>query len=249
MEVISKMGFESYFLITQDFVNYAKDKDIIVGPGRGSAAGSIASYCLNITDLDPLKHGLLFERFLNPGRISMPDIDIDFADDRRDEVVEYVVNKYGKDHVAQIVTFGTMKARNAVRDTGRALGMTYGDVDRVAKLIPMGKDLDGSLKLSSDLKKLYDGDGDVKRLIDLAKKLEGCVRHVSVHAAGVVIGDKPLTEYLPIQYAPKGDISTVTQYSMYEIEALGLLKMDFLGLANLTIIQRALKIIEAVHGK
>jgi len=249
MGVVSKMGFESYFLIVQDFVNFAKNKDIVVGPGRGSAAGSIASYSLNITDLDPFEHGLMFERFLNPGRISMPDIDIDFADDRRSEVVDYVVKKYGKDHVAQIITFGTMKARNAVRDTGRALGMTYGDVDRVAKLIPMGKTLEESLGLSPDLRNLYDEDKQVKRLIDLAKRLEGCVRHVSVHAAGVVIGDKPLDEYLPIQYAPQGDISMVTQYSMYEIEDLGLLKMDFLGLANLTIIQRALKIIKAVHKK
>jgi DNA polymerase-3 subunit alpha len=247
MGIIHDMGFESYFLIVQDFVNFAKNSEIVVGPGRGSAAGSIVSYSLNITDLDPFEHGLMFERFLNPGRISMPDIDIDFADDRRGEVVEYVVRKYGKDHVSQIVTFGTMKARNAVRDTGRALGMAYGDVDRVAKLIPMGNTLDEALNLSRDLREMYESDGQVKRLIDLAKKLEGCVRHVSVHAAGVVIGDKPLTEYLPIQYAPKGDIATVTQYSMYDIESLGLLKIDFLGLSNLTVIERALKIIKAVR--
>ena len=249
LEVVEKTDFAGYFLIVADIVNWAKSQGIMVGPGRGSAAGSLVSYCLNITDVDPLKHGLLFERFLNPERISMPDIDLDFADDRRGEVIQYVVKKYGKDRVAQIVTFGTMAARNAVRDCGRALGLTYSFVDKIAKMIPFNMDLTNSLEKVPELKDEYRADPQVKKLIDLAKKLEGVVRHASTHAAGIVIGDKPLTNYLPLQKSTKNDLTNLTQYSMYELEEMGLLKMDILGLANLSIIQNALKIIERTQGK
>ncbi len=247
--VIEKMGFESYFLIVADFVHEAKKRGIWVGPGRGSAAGSIVSYALDITTLDPLKYDLLFERFLNPDRISMPDIDMDFADDRRGEIIEYVAEKYGHDRVAQIITFGTMAARAAVRDTGRVMGMSYGEVDQVAKLIPFGMDL-ADAKKQPELKELAGQNPQVDRLLDLASRIEGSVRHASTHAAGVVIGDKPLNEYVPLQHATRGgdDHSVVTQYSMYPIESIGLLKMDFLGLSNLTILRNAVEIIEAVHG-
>jgi DNA polymerase-3 subunit alpha len=244
LEVIKKAGFASYFLIVADFVNYARSKGILVGPGRGSAAGSIVSYLLNITNIDPLKYGLLFERFLNLERIAPPDIDLDFADNRRDEVIEYVSQKYGNDHVAQIITFGTMQARNAVRDTGRALGMSYGEVDRIAKLIPFGLGLAKSISDTSELKELYDQDKSVKRLLDMAQKLEGVVRHASTHAAGVVIAPKTLNYYVPLQKSTREGTQLVTQYSMYDLEAIGLLKMDFLGLANLTILDNAIKIIE-----
>lgn len=247
MGVIEKMGYESYFLIVSDFVNYAKNQGIMVGPGRGSAASSIVLYALRVTDLDPLKHGLLFERFLNPDRISMPDIDMDFADDRRGEVIEYIGQKYGHDHVAQIITFGTMAARAAVRDTGRVLGMPYADVDRVAKLIPFGMTL-AEAKRSAELRSLYESDAQVKRLLDLAERLEGVVRHASTHAAGVVIGDAPLVNYVPLQRATKGDETVITQYEMNAIERVGLLKMDILGLANLTILRNATEIIEAIEG-
>ena len=248
--VIEKMGFESYFLIVADFVREAKRREIWVGPGRGSAAGSIVSYALNITTLDPLSYDLLFERFLNPDRISMPDIDMDFADDRRGEIIEYVQEKYGHDKVAQIITFGTMAARAAVRDTGRVMGMAYGEVDQVAKLIPFGMNLTDAKK-QPELKELAGQSPQVERLLDLASRIEGSVRHASTHAAGVVIGDKPLTEYVPLQHATRGgdDQSVVTQYSMYPIESIGLLKMDFLGLSNLTILRNAVEIIEAVHGE
>ncbi len=241
--VINKMGYQGYFLIVADYVNWAKEQGIAVGPGRGSAAGSIIAFGMNITNLDPLQFDLLFERFLNPDRISMPDVDMDFADSRRGEVIEYVCSKYGRDHVAQIITFGTMAARMAIRDVGRVLGMSYAEVDLIAKLIPLGMHLQESIDFVSELKDLYSANAQVKECLDIAKKLEGVVRHASVHAAGVVISKERLTEYVPLQEAAKGDISVVTQYSMNPIEHLGLLKMDFLGLSNLTIIQNALRII------
>lgn len=249
LEVIERMKYEDYFLIVADFINWAKDQGILVGPGRGSAAGSIVSYALNITELDPLKYDLLFERFLNPERISMPDIDMDFADDRRHEVIQYVVDKYGKDRVAQIITFGTMAARNAIRDTGRVLGMSYGEVDEVAKVIPMNMPLAKSVKDVPELAAFYRQGGNYKRLLDLAQRLEGVARHSSTHAAGVVISKEDLTCYTPLQKASKGDIATNTQYEMHAIEDLGLLKMDFLGLSNLTVLKNALRIIKKVHGK
>ncbi len=244
LSIIQKMGFSTYFLIVQDFVNFAKDKGIVVGPGRGSAAGSIVSYLLNITDLDPIKYKLFFERFLNPERISMPDIDLDFSDTRRDEVIEYVEKKYGKDHVAQIITFGTMAARQAIRDTGRALGYPYDYCDKAAKMIPMFTTLDEALNTIPELNDFYNTDPQAKKLLDMSKKLEGVARHASTHACGVVITEKPLTSYLPLQYAHQDDATIITQYSLHPIEDLGLLKMDFLGLKNLTIIQQAIKIIE-----
>ncbi len=249
MGVIEKMGYESYFLIVWDFVRWAKERGIIVGPGRGSAAGSIVAYILNITELDPLDYDLLFERFLNPDRISMPDIDMDFADDRRGEVIEYVTEKYGKDHVAQIITFGTMAARNSIRDTGRVLGMAYGEVDVIAKLIPQFTHLGDAIRNVPQLNGMYRTDERVKKLLDLALKLEGVARHSSTHAAGVVISKAPLVTYTPLQKAVKGDIATNTQYEMHALEDLGVLKMDFLGLSNLTILKNALRIIKKVYGK
>lgn len=244
--VIEKTGFASYFLIVADFVNEAKRRGILVGPGRGSAAGSLVAYLTNITNLDPLRYDLLFERFLNPQRVSMPDIDLDFADDRRDEVIAYVREKYGADHVAQIITFGTMAARAAVRDAGRALGFPYAFCDQIAKTIPPFMDFEEALAQSSELRNLYEGDPQARRLVDTAKKLEGVCRHASTHAAGVVITEQPLTEHVPLQLtsAADGEQDTVTQYAMKEIEALGLLKMDFLGLKNLTIIQNTLRRVE-----
>ncbi|OQB06661.1 MAG: DNA polymerase III subunit alpha [bacterium ADurb.Bin212] len=242
-EVIQKMGYEGYLLIVADFIVWSKEHEVSVGPGRGSGAGSIILYALRITELNPLDYDLLFERFLNPDRISMPDIDTDFADSRRNKVIEYVSKKYGRDHVAQIITFGTMAARMAVRDVGRVLSMSYTEVDTIAKLIPAGQSLEEAIKNINELKEVYNADAKVKRCIDIAKRLEGVVRHASMHAAGVVISKDPLTEYCPLQAAAKGDLSTVTQYSMNPIEHLGLLKFDFLGLANLTIIQDALRII------
>lgn len=242
-EVIERMGYQGYFMIVADFINWAKDHGISVGPGRGSGAGSIIAYSLNITELDPLAYDLLFERFLNPDRISMPDFDTDFADSRRGEVIEYVAKRYGRDHVAQIITFGTMAARMAVRDVGRVLSMSYSEVDMIAKLIPMGSTLTDAIANISELTDLYKADAKVKKCLDIAKKLEGVVRHASMHAAGVVVSKDKLNEYCPLQTATKGDIATVTQYSMGPIEHLGLLKFDFLGLANLTIIQDALRII------
>ena len=249
MGVIEKMGYESYFLIVWDFVNWAKDQGIIVGPGRGSAAGSVVSYALNITELEPMKYDLLFERFLNPDRISMPDIDMDFADDRRHEVIEYVADKYGKDHVAQIITFGTMAARAAIRDTGRVLGVPYGDVDKIAKVTPPNEHLADSIRDNPELRALYNTDEKIKKLLDIAMRLEGVARHSSTHAAGVVISEKPLINYTPLQKAAKGDIATNTQYSMWPIEDIGILKMDFLGLSNVTILKNALRIIKKVYGK
>lgn len=248
LEIIQKTGFASYFLIVQDFVNWAKSNGIVVGPGRGSAAGSIVSYLLNITDIDPIKYDLLFERFLNPERIQMPDIDMDFADTRRDEVVQYLRNKYGENRVAQIITFGTMAARAAVRDTGRALGLSYSFCDSIAKLIPFNATLDEALNNVVELKNLYDRDPDVKRLIDSAKKLEGVARHASIHACGIVITREEITNYTPLQRAPQDENSIITQYDMYSLESLGLLKMDLLGLRNLTIIEDALKLIEQTEN-
>lgn len=253
LETIDKMGFSSYFLIVADFVKWAKDQGIMVGPGRGSAAGSLVSYLTLITDIDPLEFGLLFERFLNPDRHEMPDIDMDFADFRRAEVIDYVAKKYGEDHVAGIITFGTMAARAAVRDVGRALGMAYADVDKISKVVPppvQGRHipLSISIKESPELREFYTKDPRAKRLLDIAIKLEGTVRHAGQHASAFVISKDELECYVPVQFSGKGDIKLVTQYSMYPVAELGLLKMDFLGLANLTIIERALEIIEAVHG-
>ena len=245
LAMIEKMGFTDYFLIVSDFVNYARKAGIPVGPGRGSAAGSMVAYCLHITDIDPMQYQLYFERFLNPERVSMPDIDMDFGDTRRGEVVDYVRRKYGDDHVAQIVTFGTMAARGAIRDVGRALNMTYAEVDAVAKLVPSGPGalhitLDDSLRLSKQLSDLYEADERVKRLIDMAKALEGMPRHASTHAAGVVITRLPVYEYVPLA---RNDESIVCQYNMITLEELGLLKMDFLGLRNLTVLDDAVKMV------
>ncbi|MDD3887790.1 MAG: DNA polymerase III subunit alpha [Patescibacteria group bacterium] len=248
LSVIEKTGFASYFLIVSDFVNWAKDTGIVVGPGRGSAAGSLIAYLLRITDLDPIKNDLLFERFLNPERISMPDIDMDFADTRRGEVLQYVKRKYGADHVAQIVTFGKMAAKAAVRDAGRVLSHPYDYCDKAAKMIPLGSTISEALKINPELTAFYNGDPQAKVLFDSAKKLEGVARHSSTHACGVVITKDPLDTYTPYQFSTRGDEEITTQYEMHAIENLGLLKMDFLGLANLTIIEKALEIIEAVHG-
>lgn len=250
LRVIAETGFASYFLIVSDFVNEAKRRGIFVGPGRGSAAGSFVSYLTNITNVDPLKYDLLFERFLNPARVSMPDIDLDFADDRRGEVIDYVREKYGPEHVSQIITFGTMAARAAVRDAGRALGMPYTFCDGIAKAIPPFTDFQHALAQIGDLRDMYMSDPQAKKLIDTAKKLEGVCRHASTHAAAVVITDKPLRDYVPLQLSSTsdGDKDTVTQYAMDAVESLGLLKMDFLGLKNLTVLQKALDVIEKRHG-
>jgi len=250
LEVIGKTGYASYFLIVADFVNEAKKRGILVGPGRGSAAGSIVSFLLKITGLDPLHYNLLFERFLNPERVSMPDIDLDFADDRRDEMIDYVREKYGHEHVAQIITFGTMAARAAIRDAGRALGFPYSLCDQVAKTIPMFTNFEEALQVSPDLKQMYASDPQVKRLVDTAKKLEGVCRHASTHAAGVVVTEDPLTCHVPLQMSTTGqdEKALVTQYAMKDVEDLGLLKIDFLGLKNLTIIQNALRRIKERHG-
>jgi DNA polymerase-3 subunit alpha len=249
ISIIEKTGFAPYFLIVSDFVNFAKNSGIIVGPGRGSAAGSIVSYCLNITNVDPLKYNLLFERFLNPERIAPPDIDLDFQDDRRDEVIRYISQKYGKDHVAQIITFGTMASRGAIRDVARAMRLSYDDGDKVAKLIPFGLNLDQALQAVPDLLEMYNSDQSVKQLIDMAKQLEGVARHASTHAAGIVISREPLVNYTALQHPPQDDSAVITQYSMYDIEKIGLLKMDILGLANLTIIKNALRIIRKLENQ
>jgi len=249
LNVIKNSGYAGYFLITADFINWAKNNGVLVGPGRGSAAGAIVAYVLKITDLNPLDYDLLFERFLNPDRISPPDIDMDFADEKRGKVIEYVTNKYGADHVAQIITFGTMAARMAVRDVGRVLGFSYTDVDKIAKMIPEKMDLTESIESVKELNDLYNSDPKMKEMLDLTLKLEGVARHASMHAAGVVISRDPVTDYVPVQKATKGDISAVTQYSMNYLEEVGLLKMDFLGLANLTIIGNALRIIRKVYGE
>ncbi|MBU1913178.1 MAG: DNA polymerase III subunit alpha [Candidatus Omnitrophica bacterium] len=247
LKVINKAGYTSYFLIVWDFVNYAKSKGIAVGPGRGSAAGSIASYLLGITDIDPLRYKLLFERFLNSERVSMPDIDIDFCYEKRGEVIDYVIQKYGKDNVAQIITFGTMAARAVLRDVGRAMNLPYADVDKIAKLVPMDPDvtLELALQQEPEIAKLYKEDLRVRELIDISKKLEGLTRHASTHAAGVVISEDLLTNHVPLFKTSDDQIST--GYAMGSLEKIGLLKMDFLGLRTLTVIQEALKIINRVN--
>ena len=248
LKIIKDMGFIAYFLIVWDFVRYAKSQGIPVGPGRGSAAGSIVSYLLGITNLDPLKYGLLFERFLNPDRAGMPDIDIDFCFDRRTEVIEYVTQKYGESNVAQIITFGKMKARAAVRDVGRVMGASYADVDRIAKMIPpdLGMTIERALEVEPELVKLCDEDRTAKEIIDTAKILEGLNRHASIHAAGVVISDLPLTEYVPLYRAADGQVTT--GYTMDGIAQIGLLKMDFLGLRTLTVIAKAAEWVKRTKG-
>src|SRR3989344_3298563 len=251
LKIIEQMGFSGYFLIVADFVHYAKEHGITVGPGRGSAAGSIVSYCLDITTLDPLEHGLLFERFLNPERISMPDIDLDFADTRRDEVLNYIAEKYGRDRVVQICTFGTLAARAAVKDVGRAYGVPFVEMNELVKLIPErpGTELSDALRESSELKLAHDGNETYRKIIDTALKLEGKARHVSVHACGLIITKEPTVRYTALQKAPKDDQTIITQYSAKPLEDLGLVKIDVLGLKNLTIIQTALLIIERLHGR
>ncbi|MEK7561152.1 MAG: DNA polymerase III subunit alpha [Patescibacteria group bacterium] len=263
LDVIRKTGFASYFLIVQDFIAWARANGIVVGPGRGSAAGSLVAYLLGITNIDPLEYNLLFERFLNPDRISMPDIDLDFTDTRRDEVIEYVARKYGRDRVAQIITFGTMAARAAIRDGGRAIGMPYGFCDQIAKMIPFNPVqgvksgwLKKSLENVAELRQIYERDPEAKRLIETAMKLEGVARHASTHACGVVISPTPLTDFVPLQLATRAGAAegetdakiVVTQYEMHAVEDIGLLKMDFLGLRNLTIIEQALRAIEKTRG-
>ena len=244
---IESMGYVEYFLIVWDFINYAKSHEIMVGPGRGSAAGSIVAYCLKITDIDPIRYNLIFERFLNPERVSMPDIDIDFCYERRQEVIDYVTEKYGEGRVSQIITFGTMKAKQAVRDVGRALSVSYAKTDQIAKAIPfeLGMTIDKALATSPELKNLYENDEETREVIDMAKALEGMPRHASTHAAGVVISKAPIDEYVPLYLSEKGP---ATQFTMTTIEELGLLKMDFLGLRNLTVIRDALELIKKNHG-
>lgn len=247
--VIKNMGYVNYFLIVWDFIHFARENGIMVGPGRGSAAGSIVSYTLGITNIDPIRYQLLFERFLNPERISMPDIDVDFCFERRQEVIDYVVRKYGKDRVVQIVTFGTLQARGVLRDVGRVMDIPYASVDSIAKMIPkeLNITLDKSLKMNQELKKMYEEDLQVRELIDMSKRLEGLPRHSSMHAAGVVISQKEVDEYVPL--ALGSDDSVVTQFTMTTLEELGLLKMDFLGLRTLTVIRDAIKLVEESTGK
>ena len=241
LNVIKNMGYV-------DFIRYARDHDIIVGPGRGSAAGSLVSYTLGITKLDPIKYNLLFERFLNPERVSMPDIDVDFCFERRQEVIDYVVEKYGKDRVVQIVTFGTMAARGVIRDVGRVMDLPYAQCDSIAKMIPteLNITIEKAMKMNPELRGLYEADETVKKLIDMSRRLEGLPRHTSMHAAGVVISQKPVVEYVPLSRASDG--SLVTQFTMTTLEELGLLKMDFLGLRTLTVIQNAAKLVERDKG-
>ena len=248
LSVIQKMGYVDYFLIVWDFINYARENGIPVGPGRGSAAGSIVSYCLHITNIDPIRYNLLFERFLNPERVTMPDIDIDFCYERRSEVIDYVIEKYGKDCVTQIVTFGTLAARGVIRDVGRVMDLPYNFCDTIAKNIPneLNITIDKALIMNPELRSMYESDETVKRLIDMAKRLEGLPRHTSMHAAGVVISQKAMDEYVPLSRSSDGTITT--QFVMTTIEELGLLKMDFLGLRTLTVISDAVKLVEKNHG-
>ena len=254
--IIEQTGFIDYFLIVHDMVKWAKDRGIMVGPGRGSAAGSLVSYLLGITEVDPLKYGLLFERFLNPERNEMPDIDLDFADNRRDELFSYLREKYGEDHVAQIITFGTMAARQAVRDAGRAMGYPYAFCDKIAKSIPFNpnqgrpnKEIETYLKTVPELKELYGSDPEAKKLLDMASNLEGVARHASVHACGTVVTEEPITQYLPLQKAPQDDNTIITQIEMHGVEDLGLLKIDLLGLRNLTILQETMRLIKDLTGE
>lgn len=246
--VIKDMGYVDYFLIVWDFIRYAREQGIIVGPGRGSAAGSLVSYTLGITKLDPIKYDLLFERFLNPERVSMPDIDVDFCFERRQEVIDYVVEKYGKDQVVQIVTFGTMAARGVIKDVGRVMDVPYVQCDTIAKMIPqeLNITIDKAMKANPELKKIYETDETVRKLIDMSRRLEGLPRHTSMHAAGVVISQKPVMEYVPLSRGSDG--SLVTQFTMTTLEELGLLKMDFLGLRTLTVIQNAEKLVRRDKG-
>ncbi len=249
LSVIQSMGYVDYFLIVWDFIKYAKDHQIMVGPGRGSAAGSIVAYCLGITSIDPIKYQLLFERFLNPERVSMPDIDVDFCFERRQEVIDYVVRKYGTDRVVQIATFGTMAARGVIRDVGRVMDLPYAFVDSISKMVPkeLNITLEKALKMSPDLKKAYEGDPQVKELIDMSMRLEGLPRHTSMHAAGVVISQKSIDEYVPLSLGSDGSVTT--QFTMTTLEELGLLKMDFLGLRTLTVIQDAARLAQISSGK
>ncbi|MDP8299649.1 MAG: DNA polymerase III subunit alpha, partial [Candidatus Tantalella remota] len=248
MKIIKQLGYVSYFLITWDFINHAKEQGIPVGPGRGSAAGSIVSYALGITDLDPLEYGLIFERFLNPERVSMPDIDIDFCYERRSEVIDYVVEKYSKENVAQIITFGSMNAKGVLRDVGRVMGMSFSEVDRIAKLVPNPIDptkpitLEQALNIEPELKASYDEDPVIKQLIDISERLEGLSRHASTHAAGVVISDVPLMKRIPL--CKTSDDQITTGYAMTSLEKIGMLKMDFLGLKTLTVIDQTVKIVK-----
>lgn len=244
LEVINKMGWPSYFLIVSDLVNWAKNHNIVVGPGRGSAAGSMVCYLSGITNLDPLEYELLFERFLNPDRISMPDIDLDFADTRRDEVIQYVAEKYGQENVSQIITFGTMAARMAIRDVGRVLDEPYDYCDKLAKMIPMNYKIKEALANLEEVKEIYRTDQRAKRILDFSQKLEGVSRHSSVHACGILVTKEPLTNYVPLQYASSSDQTVISQYSLHPVEDLGLLKIDFLGLKNLTIIESARRIVK-----
>mgnify|MGYP000386888855 FL=1 len=249
LAVIKNMGYVDYFLIVWDFIHYAREHDIMVGPGRGSAAGSLVSYTSGITDIDPVRYNLIFERFLNPERVSMPDIDVDFCFERRQEVIDYVVEKYGKDCVTQIVTFGTLAARGVIRDVGRVMDLPYNFVDTIAKAIPneLGITIDKALMMNPELRGMYESDESVKKLIDMSRRLEGLPRHTSMHAAGVVISQKPMDEYVPLSRASDGTITT--QFTMTTIEELGLLKMDFLGLRTLTVIQNAVRLAEKSSGK
>ena len=249
LAVIKNMGYVDYFLIVWDFIHYAREHDIMVGPGRGSAAGSLVSYTSGITDIDPVRYNLIFERFLNPERVSMPDIDVDFCFERRQEVIDYVVEKYGKDCVTQIVTFGTLAARGVIRDVGRVMDLPYNFVDTIAKAIPneLGITIDKALMMNPELRGMYESDESVKKLIDMSRRLEGLPRHTSMHAAGVVISQKPMDEYVPLSRASDGTITT--QFTMTTIEELGLLKMDFLGLRTLTVIQNAVRLAEKSSSK
>src|SRR5262247_3043080 len=250
LAVIEKMGFAGYFLVVWDFIRFARQQGIAVGPGRGSSAGSLVAYCLAITNVDPIRYGLLFERFLNPERISMPDMDIDFSDDRRDEVIRYVAERYGRDRVAHIITFGTLGAKAAIRDVGRVLGMPYGDVDRIAKLVPnfpLNITLDDAYQKSLPLAEIVRGQANVKELWEIARTLEGCTRHASVHASAVVISDEPLEEHVPLYKDPKRP-ELITGYAMGPIEKLGLLKMDFLGLRTLTVLANTVALIKESRG-
>ncbi len=249
LKTIHEMGFSGYFLIVADFIAHARSRDIPVGPGRGSVAGSLVAYCLDITTIDPIKYGLLFERFLNPQRISMPDIDIDFCINGRDEVIQYVAEKYGRDNVSQIITFGTMKARAVIRDVGRTLNIPLGEVDRIAKLVPEGPNisLERAIREEPELRQLEEGEGPAKKLLSISRALEGLTRHASTHASGVVISDRPLVEYLPLFKGSRDEI--MTQFTMDRIEQLGLIKFDFLGLKTLTVIKQALRIIEETTGQ
>jgi DNA polymerase-3 subunit alpha len=239
LDVLVQMGFAGYFLVVADFINWAKDHHIPVGPGRGSAAGSLVAWAMRITDLDPIRYGLIFERFLNTERVSMPDIDVDFCFNRRGEVLQYVSDRYGKEHVAQIITFGSMQARGVLRDVGRVLDMPYNEVDQIAKLVPavLGISLDKAIESEPRLKERMQSDPRVNKLVEIARALEGMPRHASTHAAGVVIGDVPLNEVVPLYKGPKDE--TVTQFDMKCVEKAGLIKFDFLGLRTLTVIDLA----------